>query len=665
MTANSTGRSEQILSSQFTQPRRRTASTTLLAAAVLLPVLSLFAVGLACGGSSVHYVVTTLVDAAEPPEGAMTLRKALELAPAGETITFAPVLNGGTIELDIVGNAHSTLKAEVYVMDTVNMRWVYLGYEERDFGKSALYANKNVIIDASALADGITVAWAGEDAARVMAVYGNLTMTNVTIKGGNVGPDALEGDQPYTLGRGGGLAVWGVATLTGCVVCENSAVADLVGSRDRGAFGGGIYADVAILTDCIVSGNSVEGYGASGGGIFSVGGVESELDSTITRCVISGNSVTGEHAYGGGIFTNGGGIGQQKTLFVNDSTIARNSVQDNPDVAESQMSQYYCRGGGMYMSNGSLSVFGCTVTENTVSGWYSVFSGKPNIGGGGFAATIGTAHTVEKMTVGHSIVVGNTISSRIGDEITTTDNDIYSGSLIRFDSTGYNLVGALDFSQILVPVPSWTSLSRKHWPKVGDVSGVIADEVLALADVVRHSSIISKGADEGEHVVMYYPPTGDAVDAIPAAAYTVEYIEEEYILLHQGSDDFIMRVLERLRTESAYSDILGTDFGEDFGDLTGVGFYGPNVTWQSNTQNDPWVAFWKALDVEIAGRLGVAGLNDEFFGGFATGPLGDHIDMMVMRVPSHLITMGSKDVRGHSRPENGLGDIGAYEQTTE
>ena len=48
----------------------------------------------------------------------------------------------------------------------------------------SLYARKDVTIDASDLSSGITLAWVGTDDARVLAVYGDLWMTNVTVTGG-------------------------------------------------------------------------------------------------------------------------------------------------------------------------------------------------------------------------------------------------------------------------------------------------------------------------------------------------------------------------------------------------------------------------------------------------------------------------------------------------
>jgi hypothetical protein len=106
----------------------------------------------------------------------------------GQSIRFSPQLNGGTIELSIVGEENSVLKGEVMgIREEESGPVSYLvGYFERDYGRSALYARKNVVIDASRLPSGITLTWVGgeEDPARVLAVYGNLTMTNVSVTGG-------------------------------------------------------------------------------------------------------------------------------------------------------------------------------------------------------------------------------------------------------------------------------------------------------------------------------------------------------------------------------------------------------------------------------------------------------------------------------------------------
>jgi len=629
----------------------------------LIPLMVglLFLIFLTCSGcgsgdsatNSNTIVVNSLrdIDISLLPPNEVTLRAALERIGSGETITFDPSLNGGTIELSIVGSDHSVLKGFVLTMSQGS--WVYEGFKERDFGKSALYAKKDVTIDASGLPDGITVTWTGGDSnkARVLAVYGDLTMINVKITSGYASFEAIEGGtQPYTLGRGGGLAVWGTATLKHSTLSGNRAEGDPDPARDRGSYGGGIYANRILMEDCIVSGNSIVGKGVAGGGIYSVGGADGLDGSVIMRSTISGNRITGQHAYGGGVFSEGGGRGNTKTLKLIDCTIARNVVEDNPDVEEE--SEYYYRGGGAYMSNGSLSVASCTIVQNEVTGHPAIFRDKPNMGGGGIIATIGDAHVVENMNVWHSIIAGNTVNG--------APEDVFTGSLLNFYSHGYNLIGKIDFSQILVPIPEWWSLSRKHWPKVGDSDGIEVSEVLSLDEIAYDSSIKSVGTDWGQNAVLWYPPTGSAaLDKIPSTEYSNTYVAAEYLVSGGGTDDFLNHILEKLRTD--YVSILGSDFGSDFGDMAGVTFYGPGETWPTNPENADWIKFWRDLDAEIGDSLGTVQLGDDFWDTFNPGPFGDNIWMKVKRENTTTILVDT-DQLDNPRPYGDRGDIGAIER---
>ncbi len=595
-------------------------------------------------------VVNSLDDVASPPSGTTTLRSAIAAADSGETITFASSLNGQTILLAVVGEAHSTLKGEVYSGMT------FQGYQDRDYGASAIYAHKTVVIDATSLSSGITIQWTGGDAshARVMAVYGNLTMKNVTITGGHSYAEAIAtGSQPYTLARGGGLAVWGKLTLDHCTVWGNRCTGDPVPSRDRGTLGGGIYANGLDLRDSVIAGNWAYGYGAAGGGIYSVGGADntggSGNDTSLQGCTISGNRCTSQNSYGGGVFTLSGGPANLASMYITNCTIARNLVEDNPDIADT--GQYYYRGGGIYMGGGSLWLESSTVTENAVTGPAAMFSGKPNMGGGGVAATIGNAHTVEYVWLQNSIVVGNTLNGAA--------EDWFAGSILDFYSQGYNLVGYVNFSLILPPVPAWMMTSRMRWPKVGDHDGVTIDQVLDVAGVHTHPTAISAGTDAGQPAVLYYPPTGMAVDQIPAGSHNVTYVNAGYEGYGQPTDDFLNYVLLQLRT--VYASVLGADFGTSFGDMTGTTWYGPAVTWPTNSQNAAWIAFWRSLDQAIAGRLGMAGLNDDFWATFHTGPLSSNVTITV-QTETKSFSLTSYDQLGKTRPSGTLGDIGAIEK---
>ncbi len=608
----------------------------------------------ACSSASeeplTEIVVNSLEDTAAPPAGTVTLRSAIAAAGPRDVITFDPTLDGGTILLTTVGAEHSVLLGEIYAGMT------YQGYGERDYGRSALYARKDLTIDASGLPTGITVKWDGGDAshARVMAVYGDLTMKNVTISSGYSEAEAIAGGtQPYTLARGGGLAIWGLLTMEGCAVINNTCFGDYTASRDRGTYGGGIYADGLELADSVISGNRVIGYGAAGGGIYSVGGAERTTglgaDVHLSGCTISGNMVMAQHAYGGGIFTLAGGPTNLAWMMLTNCTIARNLVQDNPDLPNA--GQFYYRGGGVYMGGGSLQLLACTVAENAVTGQPAVFSGKPNMGGGGGCATIGNAHTVETVLIQNSIVVGNTLNGE--------PEDWFAGSLLFFDSRGYNLVGFVDFSQILVPVPDWMMSSRKHWPKPGDLDGVGLAEALDVAGALHHDAAVSAGTDAGQPAVLWYPPADLAVDKIPAGSYPVSNVDAGYTGFGVPTDDFLNHLILQIRSE--YGDILGNDFGEEWGDLTGITWYGPARTWPSNAENADWIAFWRNLDIAIGDQLGMVKLGDDFWGTFTSGPLGSHVNITI-DVDTYQQRMAPTDQLGRTRPRGALGDIGAIER---
>lgn len=611
-----------------------------------------------------HLVVNCEDDPATPMVGKLTLREALAMVADNGEITFDARLSGKTILLTRIGEEHTMLKGEVFTMQMPERKWVFQGYLPRDYGKSALFAQKSVSLNGQALANPVTLEWGGGETAdaRVLAVYGNLTMNRVNVRGGRVISEPLEGTQPFTLARGGGIAVWGIASLTDCEISGNAITGDSTGSRDRGAFGGGIYADTVWLDNCIIGGNSVVGYGGSGGGVFSVGGVETWADSHIHKSSIGGNSVRAEHSYGGGVYTDGGGPGNLMSLYIENTTIAGNFVGDNPEIAESAMTQYYYRGGGVYMSNGYLYLSSCTIAENQVEGYYYEFSSNPNVGGGGIAATIGNAHVVESITLRHSVLTGNTVKKLASDGSTLAfgAGDVFSGSLLDFYSDGYNLVGDMNLAHMLAPIPWWDCLSRIHWPKAGDLYGVTLDEALNVAAKTTHPTILSVGVNAGAPMTVAYPPGALALDKIPATPYFTEAVYAGY-QLDDGSnpDVFLNLLLDKVR--EVHGGVLGVDFGEAMGDFTGVTFFGPASTWPANPENAAWISFWKDLRLEIDGRLGPQGLNDDFWATFEEGYLDDNTFLTVYSWESGPVTAMEEDEFGNERPAGSKADIGAVE----
>ena len=682
-------------------------ATARACALALLAILGGCGGGGGGGGSSnppnTPIVVNSLLDAAAPPSGTTTLRSAIASARPGQRITFDPSLDGGTIALSIVADEHTMLKGEVMgIRDEPSGPVSYLvGYFDRDYGRSALVARKDVLIDASDLQSGITLAWAGgaDPGARVLAVDGDLTLINVSVTGGRSVTEAIAitapHPQPWTLARGGALAVWGVARLVNCRLFDNHVRGDFDSSRDRGAFGGAVYADIVEMNNCIVSGNSVLGGGAAGGGIYSVGGAgHPEVASTIDQSTVSGNRVSGLFTYGAGVYSDGGSIGNRKTLRLTNTTIARNLVEPAPGLPGFLLAQGYWRGGGAYMSNGYMEIQSCTIVENEVFGVPRTDSlGRRNLAGG-VAATVGNAHAVEDLVVGASIIAGNTVHEIGG---TAYAQDIFTGSLFYFRSAGYNRIGVLDFSQILVPVgePGWASLSRKHYPQAGDVDGVALQEVIDLVGgITRSNSIMSVGSDSGNLAVLRYQPRGGALDQVPSASFDLDETLAEYSVAGGAPDNFLAIVLARLENHyglSGFAEAFRTDFesflqsvdadpgtagvqpyhspsGSPILTLSATHWFGPAETWPKQLENHPYIEFWHRLDAALAAE-DIPGMGPELLGDgpwaalFSSGSLVENPGILVSISTRPRLTVRPPDIDqlGRARPASTPADVGAIE----
>jgi len=289
--------------------------------------------------------------------------------------------------------------------------------------------------------------------------------------------------------------------------------------------------------------------------------------------------------------------------------------------------------------------------ENVVNGYAATFHGEPNMSGGGVAATVGDAHVVEDMQIQHSIIAGNTVDGAA--------DDLFTGSLIDFYSWGYNLIGDLNFDYIHVPVPWWSIyMSRKHYPKTGDQDGVDVEDVLSLGDAQLHPTIVSVGAAMGQSTVLWYPPAGGALDAIPASGYMVSYVKAGFAIAASFGEPtgFLYDVLDEieLRYGRDYSAVFDTQ------QLDAVTFYGPAYTWPSNGKNEEWITFWRELDAAIAdspSTLGTEKLADDFWRQpFASGNGPTYMD-----TDSQFVDLISTDQLGNTRPVGGLGDVGSIE----
>jgi hypothetical protein len=336
---------------------------------------------------------------------------------------------------------------------------------------------------------------------------------------------------------------------------------------------------------------------------------------------------------------------------------------------------------------------GATIVENSVRGVPRVDSlGRRNLAGG-IAATVGNAHAVERMTVGHSIVAGNTVQEIGG---VTYAHDLFTGSLMHFDSAGYNRFGVLDFSQILVPVGEWGwgSLSRRHYPKVDDADGMALADVVDLATgVTVEPTIASAGVDAGNPVVLHYAPAGTAVDRIPTSSYRVQNASAQYDVDSGATDDFLEIVLARIEQRyglTGFAAAFQSDFeaflqsvdsdsatagvqpytnpnGQPILTLAGTHFFGPAQTWPRELENHPYIHFWHRLDAALEAR-DIPGMGPELLGDaawqrlFSSGPLTEnpHIRMSV-NPQQFTVSPLAVDQLGAARPSHSASDIGAIE----
>jgi predicted outer membrane repeat protein len=279
--------------------------------------------------------------------GAGSLRAEITAAHKGDTIVFAPSLDGQTITLT----------------------------------RGELLINKDLTI-AGPGAGALTVS--GNNASRVFDVAGGtVTLSGLTISNG------LAPVKGPTAGYGGGIFNQGTLTVSNSTLLSNSTSNVAGGNGEGGGIynstsgtltvtnystlsnntahdGGGIQSDgmATISGGTILSGNSAAYFG---------GGIQSEGTLTVSGgCTLSGNSAR----YGGGIESDG-------TTTINSCTLSGNSALTS--------------GGGIY-NGGTLTVSGCIVSSNVAS-----------FAGGGIANRSSGTVTVENFSniTGNTASAGN------------------------------------------------------------------------------------------------------------------------------------------------------------------------------------------------------------------------------------------------------------------
>lgn len=341
--------------------------------------------------------VTSMADS-----GAGSLRQAIAAAEDGDTIQFAPALNGQTIFLTT---------AELLINKSITISGP---------GPSQLTVGRNVLFDPffriihvthghTVTIEGLTITGGNsrmEHGGGVFNEQATLILNNCDVSGNysnlsaggiyNFGASArltilnsrVVGNVASGIGQGGGgqgggiySIFGGTLTITNSVVSGNS----VSNQPPNPGSAGGIFSDgTAEIENSIISGNVG---GARGGGIVNGGSMTVNVGPmTISNCTISGNSTIGS----------GGGISNAGPLTITNSTISGNSANHKG----------FGNGGGI--STGGpfavLAITNCTISGNSV--------GSVQGSGGGIEVSGGTLQI--RNTILHASGMGGTIFSNSG-----------------------------------------------------------------------------------------------------------------------------------------------------------------------------------------------------------------------------------------------------------
>jgi hypothetical protein len=375
---------------------------------------------------------TLMVTSAADDGSAGTLRAVIAGANSGDTINFAPSLDGQTITLT---------RGELAIT--------------RSLGIEGLGADQLSI--------------SGNNASRVFDVSGGAT---ATIAGMTITDGLADGSSPGPTSAGGGILNFGNLTLSGDVLSNNQAVGDAIkiaplGNRPGGAVGGGLVnLGTLAVSGSTFTGNRVLGFDgrigtsagtAAGGAIFnsgaasitdsqftfnvaragsdesgsmsatgSAGAISNTGSLTIARSTFSYNlAIGGDDSSGtvrpgaaiGGAILSGGPTGPTAILLVSSSTFDHNeaiggSGNQSINPAPSVKGPNDAFGGAIHLSAGTANtITDCTIEHN------SAIAGAGGAGqdgglawGGGIdlfnSFGHGASATVSSCTVDHNAAIG-------------------------------------------------------------------------------------------------------------------------------------------------------------------------------------------------------------------------------------------------------------------
>lgn len=341
-----------------------------------------------------------------------------------DTIVFEPGLAGSTIVLGLAGaDEDGNLTGDLDVDDPDGDALTIRGPGDGD--------PQSIVVDA----DGID---------RALHAFSELTLRNITIRGGRVGPAS-----GFVLGGGVAVEVGGALTMSDCRVVDNS-----VTSVDNDALGGGVaVAGSFDMSGCEVSGNSAVTAGATAG---AQGGGVTVFINAANSHEIDESRIVGNTAEATG---DGGALGGGLSLFsepgsgdasIADSEISGNVARDaggtagDPNVGgggvlttvdtdfvnttisgnASEAAAGDAQGGGLLYLDPSAAGGTVTLSNTTVTGNSAQAGGAAE--GGGIAVIQGGT-----FRMANTVVAGNSAPPA---------PDCFADAGSGFDSRGHNLI---------------------------------------------------------------------------------------------------------------------------------------------------------------------------------------------------------------------------------
>jgi hypothetical protein len=400
-------------------------------------------------GLEQRWVPSTLTVQNSLNSGAGSLRAAIADAQSGDTIVFAPSLDGQTIALSKGG--------ELLIDKNLTIAGP---------GAGQLTVSGNKTSRVFEVATGMQVTLSGLTISNGKAVYGGgilnngaLTVSNSTVSGNyatvpstkifnegggidNFGTLTVSNStlsNNVTTGTGGGIKSAGNLTVTNSTVLGNTGggidcagttttISGSTVSQNSAGAGAGIFNHsntTLTITNSTVSYNTTTGTGTGdGGGILNYG-----------TATISGSSTISDNTaseYGGGIYNSNG------TLTITGSSLMGNSAGDGGGIftqgrhavnvnGGSILSGNTAKesGGGIYIYSGTLTVSGSTISNSPLS------ANSAGLAGGGIYVNTYATVTVEN----YSKIIGN--SAQVGPGA-----DVYNLGVLYLDSS--SVIGILD-----------------------------------------------------------------------------------------------------------------------------------------------------------------------------------------------------------------------------